>query len=328
MDYGEVLSRAWRIIWKHKILWIFGIMAGCTSGSSNGSNINFGSGDSNFNNPIPGTIPADIQRFFDRIGPEVITLLIIGGACIALVFIVLAIFLGITGRTGLIRGTLQADQEAEPHLRFGELFRGSLPFFWRQFLLGLLVFGLILVAILIGLLVAIPATVLTLGLGLLCLIPFMCLLIPIFAAVQVVVEQSSIAIVVENLGVIDGLRRGWEVVKTNPLPMLLMWLILNLGIGLLAGIILFLPLALASIPMFVSLIRSNTFEFGPLVIISMLCTLAYLPVLIVLGGALTSYIRSAWTLTYLRLTGRSAYGAALIPAPEIEPPASAEIFSA
>ena len=40
MDYGEVLSRAWRIIWKHKVLWIFGIMAGCTSGSGGGNRIN------------------------------------------------------------------------------------------------------------------------------------------------------------------------------------------------------------------------------------------------------------------------------------------------
>lgn len=29
MDYGEVLSKAWKIIWKHKILWLFGILASC-----------------------------------------------------------------------------------------------------------------------------------------------------------------------------------------------------------------------------------------------------------------------------------------------------------
>ena len=32
MNYGEVLSRAWQIIWKYKVLWIFGILAGLGSG--------------------------------------------------------------------------------------------------------------------------------------------------------------------------------------------------------------------------------------------------------------------------------------------------------
>jgi len=31
MDYGNVLSRAWQIIWKHKVLWIFGILAAATA---------------------------------------------------------------------------------------------------------------------------------------------------------------------------------------------------------------------------------------------------------------------------------------------------------
>ncbi len=34
MDYGEVLSKAWKIAWKFKVLWIFGILAGC--GASQG----------------------------------------------------------------------------------------------------------------------------------------------------------------------------------------------------------------------------------------------------------------------------------------------------
>ena len=34
MDFGEILSRAWQIIWKHKILWVFGILAGCSSTNS------------------------------------------------------------------------------------------------------------------------------------------------------------------------------------------------------------------------------------------------------------------------------------------------------
>jgi len=42
-NFGEVLTRAWQIIWKHKVLWIFGFLAGC---GQSGSSVrgNFGSG--------------------------------------------------------------------------------------------------------------------------------------------------------------------------------------------------------------------------------------------------------------------------------------------
>jgi hypothetical protein len=37
-----------------------------------------------------------------------------------------------------------------------------------------------------------------------------------------------------------------------------------------------------------------------------ICFVAYLPFLIVLGGILRSYVGSAWTLTFLRLTAPAA----------------------
>ena len=35
-NFGEVLTRAWQITWKYKVLWIFGILAGCSEGSGGG----------------------------------------------------------------------------------------------------------------------------------------------------------------------------------------------------------------------------------------------------------------------------------------------------
>jgi hypothetical protein len=34
MDFGEVFSKAWKIIWKYKILWLFGIFASCSGGGA------------------------------------------------------------------------------------------------------------------------------------------------------------------------------------------------------------------------------------------------------------------------------------------------------
>ena len=93
---------------------------------------------------------------------------------VMIVLIVLAVFLGTIGRIGLIRGTYQAEQGAES-LVFGELFSGSMPYFWRVFGLSFLV-GL---AFLLVMLPLITFGVLTAGIGFACLLPLFCLLVPL-----------------------------------------------------------------------------------------------------------------------------------------------------
>ena len=52
MDFGEILTKSARLIWKFKILWLFGLLASCASGSGNpGLNFSFNASDFNFSNP-------------------------------------------------------------------------------------------------------------------------------------------------------------------------------------------------------------------------------------------------------------------------------------
>ncbi len=282
MDFGEVLSRAWQIIWKHKVLWIFGILAGCSS-SNSGSGFS-GSGTSWQTDQLP----YQVERAINQI-PEWQWGMIIGGAILLiLILVILAIFLGTIGRIGLIRGTVQAEQGKEK-LAFGELFSGSLPYFWRIFLLFLLV-GLAMAVVIIALIFSI------------CLSPLACLMIPVAWAVGVILEQASVAIVVEDLGLTDGLKRGWEIVKLNAGTMAIMWLVLVLGIGLIGGLIIGLPLMLSLGPIFAALITGGERAIWGGMAVAAICFVAWLPFLIVLGGIMRSYIGSAWTLTFLRLT--------------------------
>jgi hypothetical protein len=292
MDFSEVLSRAWQIIWKHKVLWIFGILAGCANGGGS-SNVSYQT-----------EAPQEVERFFYNLQDWQMAA-IVGIAILAvLLLIVLVIFLSTIGKVGLIRGTVQADQDEEASLAFGELFSGSMPYFWRVLLLNLLVglgIGLAFAALIgFGLL----GSILTLGLGLLCLIPLICVLVPVSWAVMVIVEQSSIAIVVEDLGIMDGLRRGWEVVQANAGVIVVMWLVLVLGISLIGGFFIGLPLVLVAMPALVGwIVEGQRATVGGLVVAG-LCLVGYLPILIVLNGVLRSYIESAWTLTFLRLTAQ------------------------
>ena len=291
-DFGEVLSRAWQIIWKHKILWIFGIFAGCARGGGSGGGSGAGRGGNGpGNQPFP-----QLQQFFDRMGqwtsdhPGVVALLVL----IALIVFILAIFLGTIGRIALIRGTYQAEGGTE-RLIFGELFSGSMPYFWR-------VFGLSLLIVLLGLLIFIPLTlfsVITFGIGLLCTLPLLCVLIPVLWGISLVIEQANVAIVLENLGIGDGVRKGWEVVRANLGPMIVMALILFIG-GAVIGFIVGIPIILAVVPLIFGAATNNANPAW----ITAICCAAYFPILLVLSGILNAYIQSVWALTYMRLTAK------------------------
>jgi membrane-anchored glycerophosphoryl diester phosphodiesterase (GDPDase) len=212
---------------------------------------------------------------------------------ILLIVILVSIFLGTIGRIGLIKGTSRAEQGAE-RLIFGELFSESMPYFWRVFGLSLLI-GLLFLVIFLPL---IFFGVITAGIGFICILPLLCLLIPISWAAMVVIEQANAAIVLDDLGIGDGLRKGWEVVRSNIGTMIVMALILFIGSAV-VGVVLAIPLIVAVFPLAIG--AAAGLERSPLMIIAACCAV-YLPILLLLNGILTAFIQSAWTLTYLRLT--------------------------
>jgi hypothetical protein len=292
-NFGEVLSRAWQIIWKHKVLWIFGVFAGCARGGGGGTGWGGGSGGGagSGDQPFP-----QLEQFFQQIGqwieanPWIVAIFVL----LVILLVILSIFLGTIGRIGLIRGTHQAEMRAEG-LNFGELFSESMPYFWR-------VFGLALLIGLIGLLAFAPLLLfgaLTAGVGFLCVLPLLCILIPLLWALSVVIEQANIAIVLEDLGISDGFRRGWEVVRANVGPIILLTLILFIGSGI-VGFIIAIPLIAAVLPLIFSAARNTS---GP-VWITVVCCAVYFPILLVLSGILNAYVQSVWTLTYMRLTAK------------------------
>jgi len=309
MDFGNVLKRAWEIVWKFKVLWIFGILASCGQASGSGgsnSGFSFSSDDKNFS--------PQVEQFFNRLDPTAITILIVIGIIVVLFLVVLAILLGTVGRVGLIRGTLKAEQGAE-RLSFGELWRDGLTYFWRVFGLNLVIGLIILFAWLILFILGIILTVGTLGIFLICLIPLLCLLIPAMWVVSVIVEQANVALVVENLSITEAIKRGWQVVIDHIGPMIVMGLILVLGVGLIGGAIIGLPLLIVIAPAVTGIAVGTSEAIRNGLLVSGLFFLVYLPVLLLLSGILKAYISSAWTLTYLRLTTKPS--PALIEAPRV-----------
>ncbi len=292
-NFGEVLTRAWKNIWKHKVLWIFGILAGCArggggGGSGGGGNSRFQTGDLPFSDGRIGQVMEQTGQYFKD------NLWIILVVILVLMFLGLISFaLGMIGRIGMIKGTVLAEKDVE-RIAFGEVWSDSLPYFWRifglNFLVGLAVVVLIVPFVLLG--------VVTAGVGLVCLIPILCLLVPIGWALSIIIEQAQAAIVLEDLSLVDGLKRGWLIVKSNPGPVIVMSLILGIGGAVIGGVI-SIPLIIAFVPIIVG-IGSLRETFAPLYI-ALACCLAYAPVLIVLNGIMTAFIQSAWALTFMKL---------------------------
>jgi len=304
MNYGEILTEAWQTVWKHKILWLFGILAGCAGQvGSNGGQINF-----RMDSRRPA--PPQIEHFFNQIAPWQVGIFLMLLAGIIILLVALSMVLSSIGRAGLVKGTLMSAERTEA-LSWGEVWESSKPYIGRLVGLNILI-GLALGAAVFAMVAAMMlVTVFTLGIGLLCLLPFVFVLIPLFWGVSVFVEQANVALVVDDLSISEAVRAGWSVCRENPGEIIVMGLLLVLGGGIIA-LLIAAPMGLALAPIIGGLLAGGERALGGGLVIGGLCLAAYLPVLLVLSGILRAYIISAWTLTYTALRGAPPAGAVSI----------------
>ena len=325
MDFGEILAKAWKIIWKHKILWLFGFLASCGAarsyggggGAGGGGNAMYSNGQQSFHNGFDFLSPSSqraIEDFFQSlvdipsdvwIGIGIAVLLVIIAIFFVLFFIaivmtILSLMAGTLGQIGVIKGTSLADEaeaEAKP-LSFKNIFNAIKKHFWKVllFILGWRIAGFVLVLFLFIPLILFTAC--TCGLGLF-------LLIPIGWFIKVLFTFSTIAMVEEDRGVFKGIERGWQVLTQNLGNVLLMFLILGIG-QFIVGLLIALPLILVPVPLLINLFATGFQMFTVGLILSGLLFIAYLPLMIFLVGVLTAYVLSCWTLTFRRLTSAKA----------------------
>lgn len=296
MNLGKILSEAWRIVWKHKVLWLLGILASC-SASGSGLNNLFNVARTGPENSVslPPALRWQLLQFFQHsenyLG-VIITLLTL----LCLLGLVL-LALSVLGQLGIVRGTLNALDGAES-LSLRELLREIQPAFWPFWgleaalsLLG----GLVGVVFGLGLAFSLATTA---GLLLLCLLPLFCLLLPIGFVFTSVLNYGLVAILDEGHGLIQGLERGWAVFRAYWSQTLALWLTLT-GIGLAAGMVIGLPSLLALFILFLPetlLTASSRFwlAFG--------YTASLIPFLLAAYGLIAAYAGAAWTAAYRQLT--------------------------
>ena len=307
-NFGEVLTRAWQIVWKHRVLWVFGILASCGRGGSNFNSGSSGGGDGGFG--TPSDLPPQVMEWFRWVEENAV--MFIALICLfALLIWIVTIFLSTIGKIGLIRGTAQIDSGTES-LIFGQLFSESTPYFWRVFGLGLIAsipfVVLVAAAVAAGLAFLIPLSVSSgsdgspaIGLGLIPLfLGCFCLLIPLAFIINMVVRQAENAIVLEEMSVLPAISRGWDVFRKNLGPIILMAIILAV-IGFAVGFIIAIPILIIVLPAVIAFAVGEAQNWTPLALAGV-CICLYIPISLLINGIAIAYTESAWTLTYMRLT--------------------------
>jgi hypothetical protein len=279
-EFGKVLARARQITWGYKNLWLAGIVMSLVSLLWVPISLALTPTFSSF------AVPAEANR-------QLPSMMLANVSAILLTILSIPLF--VIGMSVPSLGTFQLEQGSE-NINFGQLLRGILPYFWRILGIVLLVWVGTFLAMLILIASVIFLSALTLGLGLLCVVPLFILLILGAILVYALMEQAVSAVLVDHLGVSSALQRAWELVMKNPGLMTLMSLINYVG----AIVAILIISILTMIPMFGSEPDIQSFERRSRNMI--LWMLAFLPFYVVFQGVLVTFFQSIWTLIYLRLT--------------------------
>ncbi|HKY52987.1 MAG TPA: hypothetical protein VJM08_01725 [Anaerolineales bacterium] len=271
-DFETVLTRAGQITWRYKNLWLAGIAISLVSLLLAPIILAFSSfaAPSEVNQQLPSMMLANVT---------------------AILLAILSIPIFVIAISIPSLGTFQVEQGSE-NVRFGQLVRGVLPYFWRVSGIVLLVSGGMFLAVLMLIVFAFSISVLTMGIGLLCIFPLLILIIMMVILGYALMEQAVSAVLVDNLRVSSALQRAWELVMKNPGLMTLMSLINY--VGAIVAILIILSI-LTTLPMFGSEPDIQSFR-------NMMWMLAFLPFYVVFQGVLVTSFQSVWTLIYLRLT--------------------------
>jgi len=306
MQYGEVITRSLSLVWRFKYLWLLAILGGADVGTGGfsgnfGNPGSFGRGASSGGSAPLGDIGPQVTQFLQDWG-----WLIVLAGLLVLVLSLLWFALSSVTIGALVRAS--AEHDAERPFGLGQAWRTGVGTFWS--IVGLRLLALlwgVLVAAVIGLFVVLGFVSYLGGqggaLGAVIAIGGLVTLFLIVAAIVVnlAFTLATRAVVLEQLGAMAALRRGFQLLRARLGRVLLVWLI-EIGLGLAAGLALFVVL----IPVIVvaaGLVGVAAYTGGPGAAVAVAVPVAVVAfvVLLVAAGLIGAYFSTYWTLAFRRL---------------------------
>lgn len=320
MDFGQLLSRGWNIVWNNKWLWWLGLLAGLSGAISNngGGNLNY-----NFSSP------EELQQFLgvdaDQIEPalqqsfEQLMGVMIGIGCLFAVIAIGLWLLSHAARAGMIKAVVELDSGGV--MTWGEALRLGWRYVGRVILMNILLFLPIIVLVLVAIAAGAGAVATSfvggasveelgnvlgaLGVALACLVPLLCLVVILALILQFVGAFGYRGIVLRDMGVMDGIGHGWQVFRGRLADSFLLGvifgvigLIYNLVVGAILG-----GLALAGLSSFISDILTGREITAGQFVNAILLGLLVGVLRAVLNSILVAWQSSSVTLAYLEFSG-------------------------
>jgi hypothetical protein len=298
MPYWELVTRSFKISWRHRYLWLLALFAG----ESGGGGFNSSSTRTNGGRSAPdlAAISQQVSQWLaDHVG-------LIVAASVAIVLITIAFFvLAAVCEGAVVRAAAEHDADRPFGLglawRVGTATMGAMI----RFRLLLLALALPLLALFAALVIGIVAAiggrnggaVAVLGLfGFL----FILAAIPYLIALFFLDRLGTRALVLEQLGAMASLRRAYSLMTERLGRLLLVGLVaiavaIVVGIGLaIIGAILVIPVAILAVALYMS--GSSAW-----VLVVVLAVLVLLPILLVISAFLAAQSSTYWTLAFRRL---------------------------
>lgn len=286
MDYVGILVQAAKMLWKHKVIYVFflvmyaipsllalggmGVFVSMID-MSNPSNLFGMNGDLiNFKTPFAWSLAG---AYF--------------------LFMLLTYSCYIIGSVGVMKGISLVDSNAES-FGFVSLLQDSLKYFWPVAAI-FFVIGVVFIIIMI------PALVL----GPMVFLIFL-FLIPIFLFGRTLVELLMAAIVNGDLGLRAALESVWQMIQRQLWPLVLITILL-LVVEFAANTIVSIPIGVvqqvAMFALFPRLAAQDSSQmFGEMFKWMFVIMIFVMPVMLVVQGLVTSFHLSATSLFYLNLT--------------------------
>lgn len=283
MDYGQLMVRAWKILWKHKFMILLGMIAALGTVLSTGYQ-------------IATSFVTDNEQLLERLFENASTFGPTGGvvAILAVVFLVsfVSTAIALFASGGLIAGAYTIAEEGQSTLAH------ALNAAWRHVwtLLGISFVSLVPILLVTGTLMGGVWAIMALsvlggmflGFGTVALLGgFCCLVVPLMWLSSIWILMAQQACVNEGLGVFAAYQRGLDVLKAHLGSAILVFLI-QMGIGVVVG----LPFGVVS----------------ALDSIAWIWKLVLLPFMWALTGVSSAYSFTLWTLAWRQWTGAAEAG--------------------
>jgi len=310
MQYGELITRSFRIVWRHKYLWFLAILGGADVTTSSGGSVNLPSpsgGGTSGGGPAAASPPGaqDVAAAAGQFLTD--HLVVIGLLGLLVVAVALAwSLLSCVTIGALIRGS--AEHDAERPFRLGQAWRAGVATFWPVLWLRLigLLWGLLILAVVGGFVAFGVAAYLDGQSGTLALVATLGVIVVgalLLASIPVGIALilGIRAVVLEQRGPVAALGRGFRLLGARPGRVLLVWL-LQVGLALGAALVLFvlfLPIVFLLVAIVIVARVADT--PGPVIAVELLLVAALVVTVSVTAGILGSYLSTYWTLAFRRM---------------------------